>query len=96
VNVTEIDVWKEIQNSNGTLNDNTTGCGGACEDRYDINGNILNSGGTVPWQPSSRNTSSASGPDFARLVITYKYQLLLNSATFQMTSSNTFRLEPQS
>jgi hypothetical protein len=96
VGVTEIDVWKELQNSNGTLSDDTTDCGGPCEDRYSVTGTILNSGGTVPWLPSSRNTSSASGPDFVRLVISYKYQLLLNSATFQMTSSNTFRLEPQS
>jgi hypothetical protein len=95
VTVTEIDVWKEVQQANGSLRDSTTGCsGGPCEDRYALNGTILNTGGVVPWQPSSRSVSQAAGPDFARLVISYRYQLLASAQEFSVTTSNTFRLEP--
>lgn len=95
ISVTEIDVWHELQSTGGILSDDTTGCsGGPCENRYDVNGNVLNSGGTIPWPPSGRNVTHASA-DFAKLVITYSYRLLVGTTTFTLTTNNTFRLEPQ-
>ncbi|MBV9100965.1 MAG: pilus assembly protein [Candidatus Dormibacteraeota bacterium] len=103
IKVTEIDVWHEVQSSSGVLSDDNTcdtngdgpGTGSsACENKYDVNGNILNSGGKIPWPPSVRNVTHTSA-DYAKLVITYKYTLLVGTTTFTLSTNNTFRLEPQ-
>jgi Flp pilus assembly protein TadG len=91
ITITQIVVWKEHENSNGTFTDDTTGCaGGPCKDVYDVNGV-----GTVPWPPSARTVNGVNGPDFAKLVITFHYSLLATSGGFTMSTYNIFRLEPQ-
>ena len=102
--VTEIDVWHEIQQSSGVfVDDMTCSSGGgsgtgsiACQNRYDVNGNVLNSG-ALPWPPAKRGIcgTCAGGADFAKLVITFKYQMLVGNTTFTLTTNNVFRLEPQ-
>lgn len=89
ISVTEIDVYHELQQANGTLVDDTS-CSGACVNRYSVRGNVI---GTVKWPPGRRDVGST--PDFARLVIQYKYSMLVNNATFTLSTDNTFRLEPQ-
>jgi hypothetical protein len=102
--VTEIDVWHEIQQSSGVfVDDMTCSAGGgsgtgsiACQNRYDVNGNVLNSG-ALPWPPAKRGVcgTCSAGADFAKLVITFKYQMLVGNTTFTLTTNNVFRLEPQ-
>ena len=104
--VTEIDIYRETQNANGTLSDDTTcnsttnppfaspDTGGTtlCENRYMTNGAQI--GGSLPWPPSARNVTQGSS-DFARLVVTYRYSLLVTSGSFTLSTDNVFRLEPQ-
>ena len=93
ITVTQIDVWKETQQSNGTfINDiDISHCAGPCENVYDVKGDVLNNA----WPPISRSVNGANGPDFAKLVITFKYSLIATSGSFTMSTSNVFRLEPQ-
>lgn len=98
ITVTQIDVWQETQQSNGTFVNDTTDCaldGGPCEDIYNVDGGILNSGQTLPWSPQVRAVSGVNGPAFAKLVITFHYSLIATSGSVTMSTSNIFRLEPQ-
>lgn len=104
ITVTEIDVWREVPQSDGSfIDDNTCSPGGgsgtgaiACENRYTRSGTVLNVG-ALPWPPSTRNAcgSCSGGPDFARLVVKYSYRLLVGQTTFNLNTNNIFRLEPQ-
>lgn len=92
VQVTEVDVIHELQNGS-TFSDDMTGCSGSeCINKYTATG-ALKSGTTEMWLPVARNVNET--PDFARLVIQYKYSLLVGATTFTMTTNNIFRLEPQ-
>jgi hypothetical protein len=104
-NITEITVQKEDasgSSSGETLTLDTSGCGGEpCEMQY------TNSGGTwsctsshiCTWPSQDRQTSQSSGlagdPDFARLTIYYTFALVGGVATYNMSASVIFRLEPQ-
>jgi len=87
--VTQIVVWKQSEQPDGTFTNVTSGCGGPCEDVYNLNGT-----GTTPWLPAGRNVSP-NNADFVKLSITFQYSLLATSGSFTMTTSNIFRLEPQ-
>jgi TadE-like protein len=102
--VTEIDVWHEIEQSSGVfVDDMTCSAGGgsgtgsiACENRYNTAGTVLNSG-ALPWPPATRSVcgTCSGGADFAKLVITFKYTMLVGNTIFTLTTNNLFRLEPQ-
>ena len=101
--VTEIDVWHEIQNSSGVFVDDATcspgggsGTGSAnCQNRYNVDGSVI--GGQLPWPPNTRSVCGTcpAGADFAKLVITFKYNMLVGNTSFTLTTNNVFRLEPQ-
>ncbi len=55
--------------------------------------------GTCTWPASSRQTNQTSGlagnPDFAQLQVDYTFTVIGGFTTFHLTSTVTFRLEPQ-
>ncbi len=94
VKVTEVDVYKEIEQANGSFLDATT-CGSGsslCENVYSASGTLTSSAGTY-WNPAIRNVGPT--PDYAKLVIKFSYTLLIGTTTFNSTTYNLFRLEPQ-
>jgi hypothetical protein len=97
VTVTEIDIWKENVSSGGVFSDDTSdsACGGgACENIYNGQGVLQNPvAGQPRWSPAVREVDST--PDYAKLVIHFKYTLLIGTTTFNSTTLNLFRLEPQ-
>jgi hypothetical protein len=99
VTVTEIDIWKENVSGTGVFSDDTSdplcsGGGGACENIYNGQGVLQNPvAGKAPWPASVREVDST--PDYAKLVIHFKYTLLIGTTTFSSTTFNLFRLEPQ-
>jgi Flp pilus assembly protein TadG len=91
VTVTEVDVYKE--NVVGGVFTDATGCAaGTCVNQYNANGTVLG-GTTIQWSPAIRNVGPT--PDYAKLVIHFKYTLLIGTTTFSSTTVNLFRLEPQ-
>ena len=91
VSVTAVDIYKE--NVVGGVFTDATGCtSGVCENQYTATG-AVKLGTTIQWNPAVRNVSST--PDYAKLVIHFQYSLLIGSTTFQSTTVNLFRLEPQ-
>ncbi|HYA01084.1 MAG TPA: TadE family protein [Candidatus Binatia bacterium] len=66
-------------------------CGGPCEDIYQANGSVV----SEPWPATSRDASTNEGPDFVRLVIKYEYTAFGAGFQFSLTTSNVFRLEPE-
>jgi hypothetical protein len=101
--VTGITVQKEDSTSSSssqTLTPDTSGCGGQpCEMQYTRAGGVWTCTGICTWPSNDRNTTQTSGlagdPDFARLVIYYTFALVGGVATYNMTASVVFRLEPQ-
>jgi Flp pilus assembly protein TadG len=93
VTVTEVDVYKETVTA-GVFADAMT-CGGGstlCENQYTSTGALIPLT-TVEWNPAVRNVGPT--PDYAKLVIHFKYTLLIGTTTFNSTTVNLFRLEPQ-
>lgn len=88
VKVTEVDVYKETVTA-GVFSDANT-CGGVCENTYNAAG-VLTS--ALNWNPAVRNVGPQ--PDYAKLVIKFSYTLLIGTTTFNSTTVNLFRLEPQ-
>jgi Flp pilus assembly protein TadG len=91
VKVTEVDVYKETV-TGGVFADATT-CGSGstlCENQYAANGTLL---APVQWITAVRNVGPT--PDYAKLVIHFSYTLLIGTTTFNSTTVNLFRLEPQ-
>ena len=96
VSVTEIDIFKENV-VNGVFSDDTSDplCsgGGTCENIYNSVGVLQNGVAGLPrWSPTVRNVDAT--PDYAKLVIKFKYTLLVGTTTFSSTTVNLFRLEP--
>ncbi len=94
VKVTEVDVYKEIEQSNGSFTDAMT-CGGGsslCKNVYSASGTLTSGAGTY-WNPAIRNVGPT--PDYGKLVIKFSYTLLIGTTTFNSTTYNIFRLEPQ-
>jgi len=90
ITVTEVDVYKETVTA-GVFADAT--CGGVtCENQYTATG-AVKGGTTIEWNPAVRNVGPT--PDYAKLVIHFSYTLLIGTMTFQSTTVNLFRLEPQ-
>jgi Flp pilus assembly protein TadG len=91
VKVTEVDVYKETVTA-GVFSDAST-CGGGstlCENVYSAAGVLQ---GALNWNPAVRNVGPQ--PDYAKLVIKFSYTLLIGTTTFNSTTVNLFRLEPQ-
>jgi hypothetical protein len=88
VKVTEVDIYKETVTA-GVFTDANT-CGGVCENTYTAAG-VLTS--ALNWNPAVRNVGPQ--PDYAKLVIKFSYSLLIGTTTFNSTTVNLFRLEPQ-
>ena len=61
-----------------------------CENMYNASGVLQ---GALNWNPSVRNVGPT--PDYAKLVIKFSYTLLIGTTTFNSTTVNLFRLEPQ-
>jgi Flp pilus assembly protein TadG len=89
ITVTEVDVYKETVTA-GVFADATGCAAGVCENRYTASGATI---GAVQWSPAIRNVGPT--PDYAKLVIQFKYTLLIGTTTFNSTTVNLFRLEPQ-
>jgi Flp pilus assembly protein TadG len=91
VKVTEVDIYKETVTA-GVFADATTCGSGAtlCENIYSGAGVLQ---GTLNWNPAVRNVGPT--PDYAKLVIKFSYSLLIGTTTFNSTTVNLFRLEPQ-
>jgi Flp pilus assembly protein TadG len=91
VKVTEVDIYKETVTA-GVFSDAST-CGGGstlCENIYNSSGVLQ---GALNWNPAVRNVGPQ--PDYAKLVIKFSYSLLIGTTTFNSTTVNLFRLEPQ-
>jgi Flp pilus assembly protein TadG len=89
VTVTQVDIYKENVVS-GVFSDATNCAGGLCENSYTATGTPI---GTIQWSPAVRNVGPT--PDYAKLVIHFSYTLLIGTTTFNSTTVNLFRLEPQ-
>jgi Flp pilus assembly protein TadG len=90
ITVTEVDVYKETVSA-GVFSDAI--CGGVtCENQYTATG-AVKGGTTIEWNPAVRNVGPT--PDYAKLVIHFTYTLLIGTLTFNSTTINLFRLEPQ-
>ncbi len=88
VKVTEVDVYKESVTA-GVFSDAM--CGAVvCENVYNGAGVLQ---GALNWNPAVRNVGPQ--PDYAKLVIKFSYTLLIGTTTFNSTTVNLFRLEPQ-
>jgi Flp pilus assembly protein TadG len=88
VKVTEVDIYKETVTA-GVFSDAI--CGGVtCVNKYAADGSTL---APVQWNPAVRVVGPQ--PDYAKLVIHFQYTLLIGTTTFQSTTVNLFRLEPQ-
>jgi Flp pilus assembly protein TadG len=88
VKVTDVDIYKESV-TGGVFSDAL--CGGVvCENQYNGNGTLKSA---VVWNPATRNVGPS--PDYAKLVIKFSYTLLIGTTTFNSTTVNLFRLEPQ-
>jgi Flp pilus assembly protein TadG len=88
VKVTQVDVYKESVTA-GVFSDAL--CGGVtCENQYTASGALI---GTQKWNPAVRNVGPQ--PDYAKLIIHFQYTLLIGTTTFNSTTVNLFRLEPQ-
>jgi Flp pilus assembly protein TadG len=89
VKVTGVDIYKE--NVVGGVFSDASGCvGGLCENQYSATGTLL---APLEWNPAVRNVGPT--PDYAKLVIHFSYSLLIGTTTFNSTTVNLFRLEPQ-
>jgi hypothetical protein len=91
VKVTEVDIYK--QSVTAGVFSNVSTCGGGstlCENVYNGAGVLQ---GALNWNPAVRNVGPT--PDFAKLVIKFSYSLLIGTTTFNSTTVNLFRLEPQ-
>ncbi len=109
-NVTGITVQEEdaaTGSSGETLTPDTTGCGASgagtgypCEMQYTESNGVWSCTGTCNWPPSNRSTTQTSGltgdPAFALLQVFYTFRVIGGFATFHLTTSVVFRLEPQS
>ena len=84
-----MDVYKETVTA-GVFADATGCAAGVCENSYTSNGTLSR---CVNWSPAVRNVGPA--PDYAKLVIHFSYTLLIGTTTFNSTTVNLFRLEPQ-
>jgi len=101
--ITGVTVQKEDasgSSSGETLTPDTSGCGGSpCEQQYTESGGVWTCTGICTWPSQNRDTSQSSGlagdPDFARLTIYYTFALVGGFATYHMSASVVFRLEPQ-
>ena len=90
VKVTEVDIYKETVTA-GVFSD-ATGCAAGTL-REQVQRRTGRSSGTVQWNPAVRNVGPT--PDYAKLVIQFSYTLLIGTTTFNSTTVNLFRLEPQ-
>ena len=98
VNVTEVDIYRLIEDPNtGALTVDTNGCGGGgCMNKYDLAGNpLLN---PEPWTATSRDVTNGSS-DFMGVTIKYQYKwksgTLISAAPLSLTAKYYVRLEPQ-
>jgi Flp pilus assembly protein TadG len=102
VQVQEVDVYRMIQDAQGRLNRDTTGCAGQpCLNRYDLSGTLLNPvspGTSAPWPSVTRDVSASSG-DFLGITVKYQYAWksgsLLATPPLQLEATSYVRMEPQ-
>jgi hypothetical protein len=91
VKVTEVDIYKQSVTAGVFANVSTCGGGSTiCENVYNGAGVLQ---GSLNWNPAVRNVGPT--PDYAKLVIKFSYTLLIGTTTFNSTTINLFRLEPQ-
>ena len=103
INVTRIDIEEVVTNSTGdgfsTNTDGTptiqTDCGGPCVNQYMIGAGGAVTSSTVAWPPSDRDVINGQS-SFVGLKVYYSYKFLTGVAgTANLTTTKTFRLEPQ-
>lgn len=99
VTISEIDIYRAVEASDGTLSpDNSNTCGSAndksCRNRYDLHGNVI--GGASNWLAVQRNVSSGT-TDFFGVDIQYTYSHYTDALpAIKTTLTMYFRLEPES
>ena len=103
INVTRVDIEELVTNFTGdgfsTNSDGTptiqTDCGGACVNVYLIGAGGAVTSSTVPWPPGDRDVYNGQS-SFVGLKVYYSYKFLTGVAgTANLTTTKTFRLEPQ-
>jgi Flp pilus assembly protein TadG len=98
VNVTEVDIYRLIEDPNtGNLTVDTNGCGGSgCMNKYDLTGNPLVT--PEPWAATTRDVTNGSS-DFMGVTIKYQYRwksgALIATAPLSLSAKYYVRLEPQ-
>lgn len=88
--VTEVDIYKLIEQSDGSLTVDVNHY-----NKYQLNGTPI---GTITWPPSTRNVRNGQS-DFLGVTLKYQYQwktgMLLAISPLQLQQSYEIRLEPQ-
>ena len=98
VNVTEVDIYRLIEDPNtGNLTVDTNGCGGGgCMNKYDLTGTPLVN--PEPWTATTRDVTNGSS-DFMGVTIKYQYKwksgTLIAATPLSLSAKYYVRLEPQ-
>ena len=98
VNVTEVDIYRLIEDPNtGNLTVDANGCGGGgCINKYDLFGNPLVT--PEPWVAATRDVTNGSS-DFIGVTIKYQYRwksgTLIATGPLNLSAKYYVRLEPQ-
>jgi hypothetical protein len=96
--ISEIDIYKLIQNVDGSLSRDLSGCAGSpCLNRYDVTGALIGAV-TPPWPSASRSVTNGYS-DFIGVTIKYQYSwksgALIQMPALQMDATIQARLEPR-
>ncbi len=104
INISEVDVEGLLTNSTGDgfQTDPITGapeidnsCSGPCVNQYVLGAGGAITSSTVAWPPSARDVYNGQS-SFVGLKVTYSYHFFTGIApTANLTTTKTFRLEPQ-
>jgi Flp pilus assembly protein TadG len=101
VSVSELDIYRLVQQPDGTLSTETTlgpgawtcssgGVAAPCLNRYTASGGAI----AVDWPASQRSVRSGSN-DFVGIDVLYSYHYFVGSSSFSLVATKDVRLEPQ-
>ena len=101
VSVSEIDIYRLVQQPDGSLRTEsalgpgaytctTSGTAVPCVNRYTVTGSPI----SVVWSPSQRSVRSGSS-DFVGIDVHYAYHFFVGSSSFSLVATKDVRLEPQ-
>lgn len=101
VSVSEIDIYRLVQQADGSLTTESAIGRGAytctsggmavpCVNRYTVTGSPI----SVVWSPSQRSVKSGSS-DFVGVEVHYTYHYFVGASSFSLVATKDVRLEPQ-